>query len=90
MRLDMIDAWYEKGHPMAFWISGFFFPQAFLTGILQNYARSMQISIDTISYDFEWIKTDVHALTAAPEKGCYVYGMYIEGARIDTSTMTLA
>ncbi|KPA79969.1 putative dynein heavy chain [Leptomonas pyrrhocoris] len=89
-RLAMIQEWYDNGHPRTYWISGFFFPQAFLTGILQNYARTMHISIDTISYDFEWMNTDPATVIAAPEVGCYIHGMFIEGARIDFDTLTLA
>jgi dynein heavy chain len=89
-RMDMIDKWYEGGHPKAYWISGFFFPQAFLTGILQNYARRRQISIDTISYGFEWINKAVDDVREAPPSGCYIYGMYIEGARIDYQTLKMS
>nr|CCC93687.1 unnamed protein product [Trypanosoma congolense IL3000] len=88
-RLHMIEAWYRGGHPVAYWISGFFFPQAFLTGILQNFARKMQISIDTVSYGFEWKDEDPDKVNSAPDTGCYVHGIFIEGARIDRGTLSL-
>lgn len=52
-RIEFIKEWIDRGIPSVFWISGFFFPQAFLTGTLQNFARKAVISIDTITFDFK-------------------------------------
>ncbi|KAJ2945273.1 hypothetical protein O0L34_g9351 [Tuta absoluta] len=83
-RVEFMQSWVASGIPKVFWISGFFFPQAFLTGALQNYARKHVIAIDTIAYCFE-------ALASAPQKrvedGCCVRGLFLEGARWITSEM---
>ncbi len=64
--------------------------QAFLTGILQNYARKTQEPIDTVSYGFEVQATRYEDLTEKPEFGCYIRGLFLEGARWDMDGMTLA
>ncbi|XP_076846923.1 dynein axonemal heavy chain 1 isoform X2 [Brachyhypopomus gauderio] len=82
-RLAFLQGWMAGGIPVVFWISGFFFPQAFLTGTLQNFARRCILSIDTISFDFEVMKEPVEELNERPEVGCFIHGLFLEGARWD-------
>lgn len=64
-------------------MSGFFFPQAFVTGSLQNYARKKTIAIDKINYKFTFLDhlSSPKDVSHKPEFGCFVYGLYLEGCR---------
>ncbi|KAG7477962.1 hypothetical protein MATL_G00075180 [Megalops atlanticus] len=82
-RINFLQGWISDGIPAVFWISGFFFPQAFLTGTMQNFARRSVLSIDTVGFDFQVMKESVEELKERPDMGCYIHGLFLEGARWD-------
>lgn len=66
---------------------GFFFPQAFITGTLQNHARKYVIAIDKLTFEYKYVdEKQLDDIKQRPEAGCYIYGLYIEGARWDGQT----
>ncbi|XP_055958183.1 dynein axonemal heavy chain 3 [Patella vulgata] len=79
-RLQFFKDWIFSGAPSVFWISGFYFTQSFLTGVLQNYARRYKIPIDHLAFEFEVTNKET-SMPAKPTNGAYVKGLYMEGAR---------
>uniref|UniRef100_A0A7S3ZAX1 AAA+ ATPase domain-containing protein n=1 Tax=Lotharella globosa TaxID=91324 RepID=A0A7S3ZAX1_9EUKA len=82
-RCEFFSEWVATGTPKVFWISGFFFPQAFLTGAKQNYARKYVKAIDGVSFGFKILKEEWKEIKEGPEDGCYIRGLFMEGARWD-------
>ncbi|EQC29095.1 hypothetical protein SDRG_13255 [Saprolegnia diclina VS20] len=80
-RLHFISHWIDHGIPIVFWISGFFFPQGFMTGIIQNHARRQKLPIDTLSFQYLMMRDELADVTSRPDEGCYIYGLFLEGAR---------
>ncbi len=80
-RLTFIQNWIDNGTPSVYWIAGFYFPQAFFTGTLQNYARKYHLPIDTVSFGFKVVETPWREIDIAPSDGCLIRGIYLEGAR---------
>eukprot|EP00930_Biecheleria_cincta_P008311 TRINITY_DN10972_c0_g5_i1.p1 TRINITY_DN10972_c0_g5~~TRINITY_DN10972_c0_g5_i1.p1 ORF type:complete len:3933 (-),score=932.09 TRINITY_DN10972_c0_g5_i1:47-11569(-) len=92
LRIEFFKTWYDKGHPISFWISGLFFPQAFLTAVLQNYARKHKYAIDRVDIDVsvkDEYELDGNDIKDPPEAGQYFWGMFLEGCRWDDTIHAL-
>mmetsp|Transcript_25185 Transcript_25185/g.84603 ORF Transcript_25185/g.84603 Transcript_25185/m.84603 type:complete len:2627 (-) Transcript_25185:45-7925(-) len=83
-RLAFLRGWVDAhASPAVFWISGFFFTQAFITGTLQNYARKHKLPIDTVAFDQSLLTPteEKAAVLAKPDDGAVCHGLFFEGAR---------
>ncbi|EKX31472.1 hypothetical protein GUITHDRAFT_83101 [Guillardia theta CCMP2712] len=88
-RLHFFQTWINNGAPCVFWLSGFYFTQSFLTGTLQNFARKHKKAIDTLSWSFQVMREAEEELDR-PEDGCYIHGLFLDGAGWDPQQNHLA
>ena len=78
-RVEFLKTWLSEGPPAAYPLPVFFFPQGFLTGVLQNHARKYRIPINTLDFNFDVLPQFSAEHTEAPIDGVYVYGMHLQG-----------
>merc|ERR1719198_1079587 len=43
LRLSTTNTWLMEGPPITYWMSGYFFPQGFMTGVKQAYSRNITL-----------------------------------------------
>ena len=60
-----------------------------MTAVLQNHARKYAMPIDTVKFSHIMKEQLGSELTNKPADGCYIDGLFLEGARWDKSNETL-
>lgn len=79
MRIEFFTKWADRcSPPTIFWLSGFSFPNAFLTSVLQKSARSQKIAIDDLSWEFIVMTEPDTSIRESPPEGVYVSGLFLE------------
>ncbi|KAF8058456.1 DNAH6 [Scenedesmus sp. PABB004] len=91
-RVAFVRAWLTTGQPASFWLPGLFFPQAFLTGVLQAAARGSGTPVDRLAFGFRLLPDAAGPadVAAPPAAGVYVHGLLLEAARLDGAAGCLA
>jgi len=82
-RIEFMRTWILEGQPSFFPLPVFFFPQGFMTGVLQNHSRKYGIPINAIDFSFDVLTMSTGEITEGPEDGVICGGMFLEGARWD-------
>jgi dynein heavy chain len=89
-RMVFYREWIDLGVPAVFWFSAYFFQQAFLTGVMQNFARKDSIAIDRCLWNMEVLTLADSHPEQGPEYGSYVRGLFMDGARWDDDDHVIA
>ena len=77
-RLAFLQRWLDDGEPNVYWLSGFYFTQSFLTGVLQNHSRKNSLQIDHLQMKFDVTEFEID-VQDRPDMGVYlrvsIYGL---------------
>ena len=80
-RHDQYEDWLENGEPKVMWLSGLHIPASYLKAIIQITCRKKGWPLDKVStYTVVTSIYNVDEIKEKPEFGCYIQGLYLEGA----------
>ncbi|XP_053336632.1 dynein axonemal heavy chain 10 [Clarias gariepinus] len=80
-RYDQYSSWVDKDEPVVMWLSGLHIPESYLTALVQSTCRKNGWPLDrsTLYTQVTQYKNE-EEVTERPDQGCYVCGLYLEGA----------
>ncbi|CAG7784872.1 unnamed protein product [Allacma fusca] len=91
LRARELEAWSNDFLlPPSVWLAGFFNPQSFLTAIMQSTARRQELPLDKMCLQCDVTKKTKEETTAAPKDGACIHGLFMEGARWDVLSGSIA
>eukprot|EP00961_Rhodomonas_salina_P063759 857225-Rhodomonas_salina.14 len=86
-RLAFLQRWIDDKMPTVYWMPGFFFVHAFMTGGMQNFARKYGLPVDTLNFEHHMMPESDYG--KPPEDGIYTYGLFSEASRWNAETQEL-
>ena len=80
-RFQQYEKWIAEGEPACLWLSGLHIPESYLTALVQTTCRRKNWPLDksvffTLVTSFE----EASEVEGKLEDGCYISGLYLEGA----------
>jgi len=89
-RHKQYENWIGYGEPAVIWLSGLHIPESYLTALVQTACRLKNWPLDKSTLYTNVTKyKDEEEVPGALETGCYVIGLYLEGAAWDQNESVL-
>eukprot|EP00842_Homolaphlyctis_polyrhiza_P005441 jgi/Hompol1/5899/HPOL_000335-RA len=89
-RYQQYSAWIKNGEPLVIWLPGLHVPEAYITALVQTTCRKNGWPLDRSTlYTQVTQYVDPKDITERPQSGCYVQGLYLEGAGWDIKANSL-
>ena len=89
-RHEQYTAWCDV-EPIVMWLSGLHVPESYLTALVQATCRSKGWALDRSTlYSGVTEYMEPHDVHDRPSNGCFVYGLFLEGASWDLQHRSLA
>ena len=90
-RYQQYESWITEGEPAVMWLSGLHIPESYLTALVQSTCRLRGWPLDKstlYTVVTKYKHSDIPSLKSL-ESGCYVTGLYLEGAAWDDTRSVL-
>ena len=89
-RMSQYNEWLTKDDLSVVWLSGLHIPESYLTALVQTTCRKKKWALDksTLYTDVTKIR-DPSEIKKKPENGCYITGLFLEGAQWDIENQCL-